>query len=75
MAETRSFKFVEAPPERWMRKRSAQSAPRLFEWLVNNGYAEPVSTYSKGKKGNKPNAKSDGVRLGNGKKKKKKGIF
>lgn len=52
MASTRTFKFIEAPPERYMRRRSPESAPRLFEWLVSNGYVEPVTTYSNRKGGN-----------------------
>lgn len=71
MASTRTFKFVDAPPERSMRKKSPESAPRLFEWLVNNGYVEPVTTYSKGG-GRKKSAAIGGVgRVGVGKKKKK----
>lgn len=80
MAGTRSFKFIEAPPEKSMRRKSPASAPRLFEWLVDNGYAEPVTTYSKGK-GNKGAKASDSERgggigrAGSGKKKKKKSPF
>jgi hypothetical protein len=62
MASTKTFSFVAAPPERSMRKKSPESAPRLFEWLVDNGYAEPVTTYN-------------GGRGGRGKKKKKKSPF
>lgn len=47
MASTRTFRFIEAPPERSMRKKSPASAPRLYEWLVDNGYVEAVTTYSK----------------------------
>jgi hypothetical protein len=42
---SRRYKFVDAPPRTSMRKRSPQSAPRLFEWLVDNGYVEPVSSF------------------------------
>lgn len=27
-----------------MRRKAPDSAPRLYEWLVDNGYVEPVST-------------------------------
>lgn len=40
----RGFQFIEAPPVRSMRKRTPESAPRLFEWLTENGYVEPVKT-------------------------------
>lgn len=82
MANSRSFKFIEAPPERSMRKKSPESAPRLFDWLVDNGYAESVTTYGKGGKRGKP-SKADylggglaraysGGRVADGGKKKKK---
>lgn len=58
----RGFQFIEAPPVRSMRKRTPESAPRLFEWLTENGYVEPVKTVG-------------GGRLGSGKKKKKKSPF
>lgn len=51
----RAFKFVEAPPERSMRRKAPDSAPRLYEWLVDNGYVEPVSTG--GRRGKKSAAK------------------
>jgi hypothetical protein len=73
MPSTRSFKFIEAPPERNMRRKSPESAPRLFEWLVNNGYAEPVTTYSKG--GGRKSSSGKGGRGGSGKRKKKKSPF
>lgn len=75
-SQTRSFKFIEAPPERSMRRKSPESAPRLFEWLVDNGYAEPVTTYSKGK-GNASNSERGGGigRVGSGRKKKKRSPF
>lgn len=40
-----AFRFVGAPPRASMRRRNPKSAPRLFEWLVDQGYVEPVSTY------------------------------
>jgi hypothetical protein len=39
-----SYKFVQAPPKGSMRRRTPTSAPRLFEWLVDNGYVEPITT-------------------------------
>lgn len=45
------FRFVEPPPRGSMRRKSPDSAPRLFEWLVDNGYVEAVTTIrSKGKR-------------------------
>jgi hypothetical protein len=38
-------RFVKAPPQRSMRRRSPNTAPRLFEWLADQGYVEPVTTY------------------------------
>lgn len=38
-------RFAQLPHFERMRRRSPESAPRLFEWLVDNGYIEPVSTY------------------------------
>lgn len=54
-----------------MRRRSPESAPRLFEWLVNNGYAEPVTTYSKGG-ARRRSGSGGGGRLGSAKRKKSK---
>jgi hypothetical protein len=45
-----------------MKRRTPESAPRLFEWLTENGYVEPIKTVGAG-------------RLGAGKKKKKKSPF
>lgn len=45
IAERSGKRFVKAPPQRSMRRRSPTSAPRLFEWLADNGYVEPVTTY------------------------------
>ena len=73
MASTRTFKFVEAPPQRYMRRRSPESAPRLFEWLIDNGYVEAVTTYSSRKGGN--SGMMGNGRLGGTKKKKKKTEF
>lgn len=75
MASTRTFQFIEAPPERSMRRKSPESAPRLFEWLVDNGYAEPVTTYGRKQKGGKMPANDGGGRVGVGKKRKKKAPF
>lgn len=44
-ARKRGSRFVELPGFERMRRRSPESAPRLFEWLVDNGYIEPVSSY------------------------------
>jgi hypothetical protein len=55
----RGFQFIEAPPVRSMRKRTPESAPRLFEWLTDNGFVEPIKT-------------TGGGRLGAGQKKKKR---
>lgn len=68
---TRTFKFIEAPPERSMRKKSPESAPRLFEWLVDNGYAEPVTSYRSGR----ADTGGSGGRAGTGKRKKKRTPF
>lgn len=38
------YKFVKAPPKASMRRRSKDSAPRLYEWLISEGYVEPVSS-------------------------------
>lgn len=38
-------RFIKAPPERFMRRVKPESAPRLFEWLVDRGYVQPVTTY------------------------------
>lgn len=41
----RSKRFSDLPNHQRMRKRSPESAPRLYEWLVDNGYIEAVPTY------------------------------
>lgn len=41
----RGERFAELPDFQKMRRRSPESAPRLFEWLVDNGFIEPVATY------------------------------
>jgi hypothetical protein len=41
----RGTRFAELPGFERMRRRSPESAPRLFEWLVDHGYIEPVSSY------------------------------
>jgi hypothetical protein len=61
MANSRTFKFIDAPPERSMRKKSPESAPRLFEWLVDNGYAQPVKTYGSGGKAGKAKKRKKSV--------------
>lgn len=40
----KAYRFVNAPPANKMRRQSPDSAPRLYEWLVDNGYVEPVQT-------------------------------
>lgn len=42
---TRGKRFADLPNFERMRRRSPESAPRLFEWLVDNGYIETVPTY------------------------------
>ena len=44
-ARERGSRFAELPQYDKMRRRSPESAPRLFEWLVDNGYIETVPTY------------------------------
>lgn len=44
-ARDRGERFAELPEYNKMRRRSPESAPRLFEWLVDNGYIETVPTY------------------------------
>lgn len=41
----RGKRFADLPNYERMRRRSPESAPRLFEWLVDNGYIEAVPTY------------------------------
>lgn len=41
----RGSRFADLPNFQQMRRRSPESAPRLFEWLVDNGYIETVPTY------------------------------
>lgn len=41
----RGERFADLPNYERMRRRSPESAPRLFEWLVDNGYIEAVPTY------------------------------
>lgn len=40
-------RFADLPNFKRMRKRSPESAPRLYEWLVDNGYIETVPTYQR----------------------------
>lgn len=58
----RGFSFIEPPPINSMKRRTPESAPRLFEWLTDNGYVEPIKTVG-------------GGRAGRGKKKKKQSPF
>lgn len=72
----RGFKFIEAPPERSMRKRTPESAPRLFEWLTENGYVEAVKTVRRGSGNAGAGGTGGGLgRLGAAKKKKKGSPF
>lgn len=41
----RGKRFADLPNWEKMRRRSPESAPRLYEWLVDNGYIEAVPTY------------------------------
>lgn len=41
----RGARFADLPNYDRMRRRSPESAPRLFEWLVDKGYIEAVPTY------------------------------
>lgn len=41
----RGKRFADLPKYERMRRRSPESAPRLYEWLVDNGYIEAVPTY------------------------------
>jgi hypothetical protein len=43
--QSRGKRFADLPNYDRMRRRSPESAPRLFEWLVDNGYIEAVYTY------------------------------
>jgi hypothetical protein len=67
----RGFRFIDAPPERAMRRRTPESAPRLFEWLTENGYVEPIKTVRSGAKNSGPPSALDSGRLGGGKKEEK----
>ena len=68
----RGFKFIEAPPIKSMRRRTPESAPRLFEWLTENGFVEPIRTAKRGGGvGGGGGGGGGGGRLGGGKKKKK----
>lgn len=42
---SRGNRFADLPGWEKMRRRSPESAPRLYEWLVDNGYIESVPTY------------------------------
>jgi hypothetical protein len=44
-SKKRGKRFADLPNFERMRRRSPESAPRLFEWLVDNGYIETVPTY------------------------------
>lgn len=65
----RGFQFIEPPPVNSMRRRTPESAPRLFEWLTENGYVEPVRTVKRG--GAKGGSMLSNGRLGSSKRKKK----
>jgi hypothetical protein len=41
----RGSRFADSPSFERMKRKSPDSAPRLFEWLVDQGYIEPVPTY------------------------------
>ena len=74
-SKTKVFRFIEEPPKRSMRRQSPKSAPRLFEWLIENEYGDYVTTVGRGGIGSNSNNSGSG-RLGAGKKKKKnKDVF
>lgn len=50
MAREDQFRFIAAPPKRYMRQTSPASAPRLFEWLEANGFIESVTTLKSSKR-------------------------
>lgn len=48
-----AYQFIEAPPRKDMKRKSPDSAPRLYEWLVSEGYVEPVNTGSSASRTNR----------------------
>lgn len=73
--KTKVFRFIEEPPKRSMRRQSPASAPRLFQWLIENEYGEYVTTVGRGGIGSSNDSSGTG-RLGSGKKKKReKNVF
>lgn len=48
-----TYRFIDAPPRKDMKRKSPDSAPRLYEWLVSEGYVEPVNTGSATTRGNR----------------------
>jgi len=47
------YRFIDAPPRKDMKRKSPDSAPRLYEWLVSEGYVEPVNSGSATTRGNR----------------------
>lgn len=45
------YRFIDQPPSQDMKKKSPESAPRLYAWLVDGGFVEPVNTVSRRKRG------------------------
>jgi len=52
-AASGAYRFIDAPPRKDMKRKSPDSAPRLYEWLVSEGYVEPVNTGSATTRGNR----------------------
>lgn len=48
-----TYRFIDAPPRKDMKRKSPDSAPRLYEWLVGEGYVEPVNSGSATTRGNR----------------------
>jgi hypothetical protein len=47
------YRFIDQPPSADMKKKSPESAPRLYEWLVDGGFVEPVNTVSRRNRGSR----------------------
>jgi hypothetical protein len=47
------YKFSRAPPEDTMYEADPSGSPRLFKWLVDNKFIEPVSNYRTVRGGNR----------------------
>jgi hypothetical protein len=40
----KGYRFIQQPPRADMKRKSPDSAPRLYEYLVDQGFVEPVNT-------------------------------